>query len=227
MKYLFIQTLNSRPSHFFATNVKRLVFRDRLSIQFAVKVLLKCTGVVDLAIWSLRGAELSSLLYHDFLGPRLLLMDLTVLNCSPDAHITRPFFHLPFFRNLTHFENLSGNGWQKEFEFHLLPSLTHLGFPIYPNFDHDAEMDFSSVPRILSTCKSLIVLAFSLVFGDRPNKYSRLLAFDDPRVVIVVRRNPHNELSFSSRIDWTLAENLVEERRKRGWYFFPIKFAAD
>jgi hypothetical protein len=216
---LFMRTLNSRPSDFFATHVKTLLFASSFNVEIAVDVLLKCTGVVCIGFWinppRFRKANLRPILDNDSLRPRLLSMDLEELTLSHDACLTRPFFDLHFFSHVTHLEVTTDEGWKEESYFHLLPSLTHLGFDLF--YQNDKTLDYTNVQDILSKCKSLVVLAFFVIHDDPPCRYPTLLAFEDPRLVVVVENapTPYSTWENTFQSTWTDAEDLVAKRKAK------------
>ncbi|KAF9263746.1 hypothetical protein L218DRAFT_864298 [Marasmius fiardii PR-910] len=171
---LFLQTLHSRPSSFFATRVQRLYLTDQVSISDAHKILSVCTGVSSLACWAHPGHETG---FKPLLGTNCSLSRLSIrIQTLVDSTDNVPFHH-SLFRNLTHLDivnppRYTGTGTEEDEEtpkpktaiawesLCLLPKLRHVTFG-QVKMDNHRDIIVRSLPFLLRNCvllEHLVVL---------------------------------------------------------------------
>lgn len=154
---LFLRTLETKPSEFFATHVKHLCLSIAVSSSRATKILRVCSGVVELALWvdfggaiapatSSAGAYLSS----------LPLRRLSIEHAHLLAFLAAPkSVTPPWYQTLTHLEVVF---WKRELSpvipgLEVLTSLTHLTLGL-----RHAHVDEGWLSGIVACCPRLKVL---------------------------------------------------------------------
>jgi hypothetical protein len=210
---LFLRTVQSRPPTFFANYVKSLSITNYRDPPINSEIFYVCTGLEHLADWVSTSTSRVWLLRHRRVNSlRSLSIHLWPFTVTNDPRLpARDVFGESFFSQITHLHVLDPEGWLRFKGFGLMPQLTHLCFEASGSMPSlSAEIQI-----ILSTCKSLLVLAFLVALPlhlVRP-PYAKI---NDPRAVLLTkpedRAKDWEAASLGKRNIWTEAEELVEKQ---------------
>jgi hypothetical protein len=211
---LFLRTVQSRPPTFFANYVKSLSITNYRDPPINSEILWVCTGLEHLADWVSTSASRAWLLRHRRVNSlRFLSVYLWPFTVTNDPRLpARDVFGESFFSQITHLHVLDPEGWLRFNGFGVMPRLTHLSFINKTSGGmppHGAE----KIQIILSTCKSLLVLAFLVHYTSGPPSAK----VNDPRVVVLLikpedRAKDWEATSLGKRNIWTEAEELVAKQ---------------
>lgn len=209
---LFLETLQARPAAFFATNVKSLCMDYSVPPVSAAQITYICTGIVNLATWSVgyRHAYLSSHIAPLYLRHICFDFDsfLGLVNVAPDT----------WYGSITH---LNIFNYYASVEYPTIPNLIrfatlthlHIGFRLDGRSLH-------ALSDILITCETLkvLVLAFPTPLSPPLAVYLEMHGLHDPRVVAV---GPSSDMckEWEASVDgivddqWVSAARIVEAQQ--------------
>ncbi|KAF4597933.1 hypothetical protein EYR38_006325 [Pleurotus pulmonarius] len=177
---LFMRTLESKPSSFFAKHVKTLCLTASVTFPYCTRVLSVCTGVEDLICWC--PSPVSGLLplisNHPLRKLSIKMETLFPVEAAPD------FTH-PIFRFITHLDIVNPRSGPDDAHWHglaNLPRLTHLAIG---DLFYWQEKDITNtIPFLLENCENLEALI--LVCGNEEIREAiKSSCGDDGRLVVL------------------------------------------
>ncbi|KAF9010230.1 hypothetical protein BDQ17DRAFT_1009664 [Cyathus striatus] len=203
---LFLRTMDSKPSEFFATHVKQLCLAVSVNPEDAARILAVCTGVIGLAFWvdylaAASDVPLSALITS--LSLRRLSIEFT--HYLDLCEISKPS-SVNWRVKLTHLHVIFWADEEPAFIPHLecLSCLTHFSLRL-----RYRQLTEGSISAILASCKSLRILAILL---DELDLMQDLAKFEDKRVVFMPYPDAVQDWEASLRglpDIWSRAEEMV------------------
>jgi len=210
----FLRTLDSKHLDFFVDYVKTICLGRGISVQHAVHILSRCTGIVNLACWIIPDSYSTAVLAPIIsrLGLRRLSLNQKAL---PGLDQYQPRDCTLAFRSITHLDIVNHWALWSTSGLAALPRLTHIAFRYWA-----CGSVAIALRNILSGCTALQVLVL-LTHNLIMNAALELLdheSLDDPRVVVMSysKDMQHWETLVRGEPDlWAQAEEIVMAQRSR------------